>query len=99
MVEVRIDPATAQGPAGPQGPAGAPGSPGAPGAAGVDATYRHQQFTPATTWTVNHNLGKRPTIDIFDSAGDAVDTDFHHVDDNTVTINFTAATGGEAICN
>ena len=36
--------------AGPQGPGGG------------GAAYVHTQSTPATTWTINHNLGFRPTV-------------------------------------
>jgi hypothetical protein len=35
--------------AGPQGPGG-----------GVGAAYVHTQASPATTWTINHNLGLSP---------------------------------------
>jgi len=38
--------------------------------------YKHTQSTPATTWTITHNLGYRPSIGaIFDHNGDPVNGD------------------------
>lgn len=37
-----------------------------PGGAGFQISYAHTQSTPATVWTVQHNLGRRPSsITIF----------------------------------
>jgi hypothetical protein len=86
------------GPAGPQGetgPEGPQGEPGAPGSA--PQSYVHTQSTPAAVWTINHNLGYRPGgILIEDSGGNTWIGDVDHVDDNTLTVTFTAAFGGFA---
>lgn len=81
-----------------RGPAGPPGPPGPPGSGG-DLNHRHQQLTPSTTWTVLHGLGKRPSVDVFDSAGDPIDGDVEHLTDNSLTITFSAPVGGEAYAN
>lgn len=43
---------------GPPGPAGPPGGPGPPGPSG--AAFSHTQSTPATVWTITHDLGYNP---------------------------------------
>jgi hypothetical protein len=84
---------TVVGPEGPQGPAGET-------IVGVeDKTYRHQQFSPDTTWVVVHNLGKRPSVQTFDSSGDEVEGAIVHISDNELHVSFSADTGGEAYLN
>ena len=34
---------------------------------GVDKNYVHEQSSPSTTWTVDHNLNKRVAISVVDS--------------------------------
>jgi hypothetical protein len=67
--------------------------------AGADAHYVHTQVGAATTWTVVHNLGKYPAIQIFDSAADEVMGDVHHDSINQATLRFGAAFSGTATCN
>lgn len=84
----------AQGPAGPAGPQGPPGPGG-----GSDAHYRHDQVTASTTWTVVHNLGKRPAVQVFDSAGDEAEGLLRHVTLDECVIEFSAPFSGTVICN
>lgn len=86
---------------GPKGDKGDPGDPGEPGLPGSGSdNYRHQQLSPAATWNVNHDLGKRPSFTVFDSGGDEVMPDrIVYVDDNNTDLIFTAPFGGEADCN
>jgi hypothetical protein len=65
----------------------------------TDAHYVHTQISAATTWTVTHNLGKYPAIQIFDSANDEVMGDVHHDSTSQATLSFGAAFSGTAICN
>lgn len=92
-----------QGPTGPQGAQGATGPQGPPGSSGsAPVSYRHVQSTPASVWTVVHNLGYRPGgIYVEDSANSQLAPRVAHVDVNTLTLSFFAngiavATGGEA---
>ncbi len=67
---------------------------------GDDATYVHDQVTPgaASTWTVNHNLGKYPNVTVFDNGTPPVKIDgfgLEHVDTNQLKLTFTSA--GSAI--
>lgn len=69
--------------AGPQGATGPPGPPGF-------GAYTHSQGVPAAVWTIAHNLGFRPNVDVFDSAGSPAEGTVSHVDDNNLTITFTS---------
>ena len=59
--------------------------------------YLHTQTTPSTEWIINHNLNKKPRVDILDDTGDPIHTTVRHVDDNTLRILFKQAKSGEAI--
>lgn len=87
------------GPEGPQGPAGPQGLTGPAGAGGGSDAYFKQDFAPATTVTVTHNLGKYPAVSVFTSAGDEVEAEVDHLSINELTIMFAAANGGTVICN
>ncbi len=65
----------------------------------ADAYYVHYQDVPAGTWTVVHNLGKKPSVDVIDSAGTKVEGEIKYIDDNSIEIQFTAEFSGRAICN
>jgi len=59
-------------------------------------SYRHEQSIPSATWVIPHNLGFRPNVSVFDSAGRLVEGDVTHNSPNQVTVTFAAAFGGEA---
>jgi hypothetical protein len=64
-----------------------------------DATYRYIQATPATSWMINHNLGKRPSVSVHDTAGSVMFGSVTYMDDNTLCVFFSTAVSGEAECN
>jgi hypothetical protein len=68
-------------------------------AAGSDKNYVHSQLTPASTWDVAHNLGKRPAVSVVDSGGTQVEGDVDYIDDNHVQLNFGVPFGGAAYFN
>jgi hypothetical protein len=68
--------------AGPQGPAG--------------AGYLHQQTSASTTWTINHNLGFRPAVELFDSGSQEIEGDVSHPSINQAIITVNPATAGSA---
>lgn len=65
------------------------------GSGGVTA-YVHTQSTPATTWTINHNLGRLPQVEVFSVGGVQMFGDVTHVSDNQTTIDFNTALAGTA---
>jgi hypothetical protein len=69
---------------------------GPPGSAAGSFT---QPFTNQSSVTVNHNLGKRPSVAVIDSASDEVTCDVHHIDLNSLQIVFSASFTGNVIYN
>jgi len=51
------------------------------------------QTTPASTWIVNHNLGRLPLVNVF-VGNDQVDTDII-VTDNQITVVFPSPLAGK----
>lgn len=75
---------------GPPGPAG-PG-----GGGGGGGFYTHNQATASAFWTINHNLGYRPAVSVWDTANDQVVGEVDHINFNTLTIAFSTAISGTA---
>jgi hypothetical protein len=71
----------------------------------ADLHYTHHQNNDATTWTINHNLGKFPSVSIKFSSSDQVYENVgafagvQYIDKNTLTINLAAAQSGYAYLN
>ena len=55
--------------------------------------------TPATTWTINHNLGFYPSVELFSIGRQEIDGDIVHTSENQVVVNFTVPTSGFARLN
>jgi hypothetical protein len=60
--------------------------------------YTHEQTVPSKTWTVIHNMGKRPRVIIIDNAGDVIWTYIHHDSVDQITIKFSEVMTGSVIC-
>lgn len=75
----------------PQSPAGPPGPSG--------GGYEHTQATPATVWTVNHNLGRRPNVAILNVGGGQILARVIHVSVNQARVYFDLPTTGLAACS
>jgi len=89
--------AATTGPQGPQGPAGINGTNGAPGAPGASGGFfTFTQASPASTWTIAHNLGYRPNVSVVDSAGSQVEGEAVWTSTNSLTITFSGAFSGVA---
>jgi len=65
----------------------------------IDKYYEHQQINASKIWTVNHNLGKQPSVMIFDSTGRVVLGDVEHLSNNSLLINLNEQISGTANCN
>ena len=77
--------------------AGTPGLQGPPGTGG--AGYVHTQATPAATWTINHNLGFRPSVELIDAGGAEFDAEIVHTSLNQTVVYLDEATAGIARLN
>src|SRR6478736_3144164 len=69
----------------------APPSGGGGGSGGGDLNYTHNQSSVASTWTVVHNLGKFPAVEVVDSGGTVLIPTVTFVDPNTLTVSFAGA--------
>jgi len=58
--------------------------------------YEHYQTSPATTWTVNHMLGRYPIVRVFIGNQEVQPQSITFNDLDTVTITFTTAQVGTA---
>jgi hypothetical protein len=65
-----------------------------------DKHYTHNQAIASNNWIINHNLNKKPSISVVDSANTII-TGFkaEYVDLNTVIISFNGGFTGKAYLN
>lgn len=61
--------------------------------------YTHDQSSPTTVWSVTHNLGRRPSVTVVDTAGTVWVGKVEYLSDNAVRISFGAAFAGKAYLN
>jgi len=64
-----------------------------------DKNFIYQQLSASNLWTVNHNLGKFPSVTVVDSGGTMVIGDIVYVNTNSLTISFSTAFAGVAYIN
>lgn len=64
-----------------------------------DKHFQHVQSTPSATWSITHNLGKRPSVTVVDSGGNEWISAVEHVSDNVLVIRFTSPFSGNAYLN
>lgn len=62
------------------------------------STYTHPQPIPAAVWTVAHNLGRRPAVQVVDHLGALLISDVHHESDDILTIIHGAPMIGAVYC-
>lgn len=67
-----------------------------------DKYYVHYQTNfggASTEWHIIHNLGKRPSVTITDTAGNKIDTTIEYINDNECYARFKYENNGVALCN
>lgn len=63
----------------------------------IDAqNFTFVQSTPVTTWTVNHNLSKYPSVSVFDNNNILIEGCVEYVSIDQVVITFNQAIAGTA---
>ncbi|BEG98102.1 hypothetical protein [Bacteroides sedimenti] len=65
----------------------------------TDKQYKYSQGMPSTVWFITHNLGKRPSVTVVDSAGSVVEGQVEYLDNNNVRVSFAYEFSGEAYLN
>lgn len=76
------------------GPQGSIGLQGPAGPAGTVADYTQTFSSAAGAWTVNHNLGREPVIQVISVGGVELLADVVHVSQNQAQVNFATPTAG-----
>ena len=69
---------------------------GTGGGSGGPVSYVHHQGTIAASWIVTHSLGFFPNVTVIDSGGATCEGDVAHIDDTTLTIQFSGGFTGTA---
>lgn len=87
LVEVQTSEQGPQGPAGPPGPAGP-----------ASAFYEHEQSSASANWTINHNLGFRPTVSAIDTGSQQIEGAVVHTSINQLVLSFATPIAGRARC-
>ncbi len=57
-----------------------------------------QSFQESTSWTVNHNLGRKPVVALFTQGGAAMVAEVLHVNTNQFIVYHAAPTAGSVTC-
>lgn len=76
--------------------AGADGPPG-PAGPGGGGYFEYVQIVPAATWIIDHNLGRKVQVSLFDVTGTVRYADVHHGTINQATIVFPGPDVGSAV--
>ena len=66
---------------------------------GSDKHYTFNQVAASSTWSITHNLNKKPSVSIVDSAENNVYGDIEYINENQLTITFNSAFSGKAYLN
>lgn len=62
--------------------------------------YTHEQAIASDVWVIHHNLGKRPSVTVVDTAeSEQIPDEKEYNDDNTVTLYFLSEFAGKAYLN
>ena len=62
-------------------------------------TFVFNQNTPATVWNIQHNLNNFPSITVIDTGDTVVTGEYTYIDNNNVTLTFSAGFAGKAYLN
>lgn len=65
----------------------------------ADKHFVFEQGIASDTWIIEHNLGKKPSITVVDSADNVVEGAERYIDENTIEIRFNGAFKGKAYLN
>ena len=62
-------------------------------------TFVFTQGVPATTWNIQHNLGKFPSVSVINNNNVIINGEVTYIDNNNVQLNFSAGFSGKAYLN
>lgn len=58
--------------------------------------YEHVQSSPSSTWTIPHNLGFKPNIELRNTGNQTIEGDIVHASVNTVVVSYNVPVAGTA---
>ena len=64
-----------------------------------DKTFEFDQGQPATTWNIQHDLNKFPSVSVINNNSVVINGEVTYIDKNNVQINFSAGFSGKAYLN
>ncbi|MAO19327.1 MAG: hypothetical protein CMJ25_01140 [Phycisphaerae bacterium] len=64
-----------------------------------DKTFEFDQGQPATTWNIQHDLNKFPSVSVINNNNVVINGEVTYIDKNNVQINFSAGFSGKAYLN
>lgn len=62
-------------------------------------TFVFTQGVAATTWNIQHNLGKFPSVSVINNNNIVINGEVTYIDNNNVQLNFSAGFSGKAYLN
>lgn len=62
-------------------------------------SFTHNQTVASVEWTINHNMNKKPSVTIVDSANTYVVGEVEYLDSNSLRVSFKYAFKGKAYLN
>ena len=65
----------------------------------ADKTFEFTKATPSATWTIQHNMGKFPSVVVVNNNNVVMYGNITYIDTNNLTINFSAGFSGKAYLN
>lgn len=71
---------------------------GEPGTGGGGAGVSYS-FASALQWTVNHNLGYRPAVEVMNGGGEEIEAEVLHISVNQCRVTFNTPTAGSVRLN
>lgn len=72
---------------------------GGGGSVSSTPSFTYTQGSASDEWTIEHNLGKYPSVTIVDSGGNVVVGDVQYLSTNEISISFAGAFSGKAYLN
>jgi len=68
-------------------------------AQGADKHFEFEQVVAATEWNINHQLGKKVSVSVVDTADSLIVCEVRYIDNNNVKLLFTSPVSGKAYLN
>jgi len=62
-------------------------------------SFTYNQSVATELWIINHNMGKKPSVTVVDSANTYVVGEVTYLDNNSLTVGFKSAFKGKAHLN